>query len=451
MQSPASVSRDRTTSNVAEPRPGRAEHDVLHVDSPTLSEEAGAAVEGRRPTADRNERLRVDPKSPLKEPAPGRPDRMARFARETLKAAATLLMLALAVLAALVIWDFYVTAPWTRDGSVRVQVASIAPQVSGQITEIRVVDNQYVRQGDVLYVIDPFDFQVALDTGKAQLRQKAADLQVKWMQAERRQHLSNLATTPEEQQLFVGNATQAQAAFDVAQQQLAQADINLKRTQVRSPVNGYVTNILMRVGDFAHAGTTNISVIDADSYWIDGYFEETKMAHVCIGDRAEAALMGYRDPIVGRVQTVTRGISVSNAAPSTQGLPSVDPIYTWVRLAQRVPVRIRITDVPAGVPLVSGMTATVTIRGAEARESGGWLRQSFASLADRLGDIVHGPRPSPGCVPRIGDENGATVTLSTPTPDAPLYPAEINPGLAPDMNKSPGVQMPAHPDHATSK
>jgi hypothetical protein len=117
---------------------------------------------------------------------------------------------------------------------------------------------------------------------------------------------------------------------------------------------------------------------------------------------------------------VTRGISVPNAAPSTQGLPSVDPVYTWVRLAQRVPVRIRITDVPAGVPLVSGMTATVTIRGAEPRESGGWLRERFASLADRLDDIVHGPRPSPACVPRIGDENGATVTLPTPKPAAPL-------------------------------
>jgi RND family efflux transporter MFP subunit len=362
---------------------------------------------------------------------------MAWFARETLKTAATLFIFALAVLAALVIWDFYVTAPWTRDGTVRVQVASIAPLVSGQITEVRIVDNQYVHKGDVLYVIDPFDFQVALDTGKALLRQKAADLQVKQVQAERRQHLTNLATTPEEQQLFAGAATQAQAAFDAAQQQVAQADINLKRTGVRSPVNGYVTNLLMRVGDFAHAGTTNISVVDADSYWIDGYFEETKMAHICVGDRAEAALMGYRDPIVGRVETVTRGISVANAAPSTQGLPSVDPVYTWIRLAQRVPVRIRITDVPAGVPLVSGMTATVTIRGAEERQRGGWLRQGFASLADRLGDIVHGPRPSPACVPRIGDEKGTAATLSTPTPDTPLYPAEINPGLAPDMDKSP--------------
>jgi RND family efflux transporter MFP subunit len=362
---------------------------------------------------------------------------MARFARAALKTTATLLILAVAVLAGLVIWDYYVTAPWTRDGAVRVQVADVAPQVSGQITEIRVVDNQYVHQGDVLYVIDPFDFQVALDTDNAQLREKAADLQVKRMQAERRQHLTNLSTTPEEQQLYVGNATQARAAFDAAQQQVQQADINLKRTQVRSPVNGYVTNLLMRIGDYAHAGTANISVIDADSYWIDGYFEETKMAHICIGDRAEAELMGYRDPIIGRVQSVTRGISVSNAAPSTQGLPNVDPIYTWVRLAQRVPVRIRITHVPDGVPLVSGMTATVTIRDADAQEGGAWLGERLASLADHLRDIARGSQPQPDCVPRIGNENGVTVTLPTPKPVAPLNPAEINPGLAPEMNKSP--------------
>jgi RND family efflux transporter MFP subunit len=362
---------------------------------------------------------------------------MARFAWETLKTAATLLILLLAVLAALVIWDSYVTAPWTRDGSVRVQVASIAPQVSGQITEVRVLDNEYVHKGDVLYVIDPFDFQVALDTDKAQLRQKAADLQVKRIQAERRQHLSDLATTPEEQQLYVGNAIQAQANFDAAQQLVAQADINLKRTQVRSPVNGFVTNLLMRVGDYAHVGTANISVIDADSFWIDGYFEETKMAHVCVGDRAEAALMGYRDPIVGRIESVTRGISVPNATPSIQGLPNIDPIYTWVRLAQRVPVRIRITHVPAGIPLVSGMTATVTIRSSDTREGSSWLSQRFASLAGHVVDVVHGPQTSPNCVPRIGKENGATVTLSTPKPTAPLKPDEINPGLAPDMNMPP--------------
>ena len=161
------------------------------------------------------------------------------------------------------------------------------------------------------------------------------------------------------------------------------------------------------------------------------------MAHVCIGDRAEAALMGYRDPIVGRVETVTRGISVSNAAPSTQGLPSVDPVYTWVRLAQRVPVHIRITNVPPGVPLVSGMTTTVTIRRDEAPASTAWLGYRLARLVTLLDDIVYGPQPSPDCVPRIGDESGATVILPTPKPVAPLDPEQLTPGLAPGIDESP--------------
>jgi len=206
LQSPSSILYDRITSNIAEADPEAAEPSLLDVSSPAPSQQARVALEARWPSADPSERMRVNPKASPKVPVSGRPGRMARFARETLKTAATLLIVVLAVLAALVIWDSYVTAPWTRDGSVRVQVARIAAQVSGQITEVRVVDNQYVHQGDVLYVIDPFDFQVALDSGNAQLRQKAADQQVRQMQAERRQHLSNLATTPEEQQLYAGKA-----------------------------------------------------------------------------------------------------------------------------------------------------------------------------------------------------------------------------------------------------
>ena len=203
------------------------------------------------------------------------------------------------------------------------------------------------------------------------MAQKAADLQVKQVQSERRQHLSSIATSAEEQQIFAGTAVQAEAAFKAAQQQLAQAEINLERTQVRSPVNGYVTNLLLRVGDFAHEGAANITVTDRDSYWIDGYFEETKMARVCVGDRVEAKLMGYAEPITGHVATVTRGIGVANAAAGAQGLPNVDPIFTWVRLAQRVPVRIAIDKMPPGVPLVAGMTATVTDVSADPGRRGG--------------------------------------------------------------------------------
>src|SRR5258708_33088921 len=255
------------------------------------------------------------------------------------KRLATLAIMLVAILMALVIWDYYVTAPWTRDGSVRVQVANVAPEVSGRITELRVGDNQFVHKGDVLYVIDPFDFEVALRSNKANLQQKAADLQVKQLQSERRQHLSTIATTAEEQQVFAGTAIQAKAALEAAQQQLDQADVNLRRTQVRSPVNGYVTNLLMRVGDFAHQGTANVSIIDTDSYWIDRYFEETHMPRVPLGDRFQAKLMGYAQPIMGHVATVTRGIGVSNAASGTQGLPHVDPLDTWGRPAQRRPRR----------------------------------------------------------------------------------------------------------------
>jgi multidrug resistance efflux pump len=289
----------------------------------------------------------------------------------------------------------------------------------------------------VLYVIDPFDFQVAVDEARQQLEMKAADSEVKRLEAERRKKLTDLATTPEEQQQYVGNSTQALAAFKVAQSQLAQAEINLKRTQVRSPVNGFVTNLLMRVGDYAHAGTANMSVIDADSYWIDGYFEETKLVRICVGDRAEARLMGYPQPIIGRVDTITRGIGVSDAAPGTQGLPNVDPIYTWVRLAQRVPIRIVITDVPAGVPLVSGLTATITIREPVASEQVGWLARRWRGIADRFDDIVYGPQARPSCISPVMGRSENVSTLAVPQIPPQKTPAEIAPGIAADLTASP--------------
>jgi multidrug resistance efflux pump len=353
------------------------------------------------------------------------------------KGLATLSVALAAVVMALVTWDYYVTAPWTRDGRVRVQVASVAPQVSGQVTELRVGDNQYVRRGDVLYVIDPFDFEVALRTGRAQAQQRAADLQVKQVQSERRQRLSALAASPEEQQVFAGAAVEAKAAFEAAQQQVAQAEVNLRRTQVRSPVNGYVSNLLMRVGDFAREGGTNISVIDTDSYWIDGYFEETKLARICIGDRVEAKLMGYAQPILGHVATVTRGIGVSDAAAGTQGLPNVNPVYAWVRLAQRVPVRIAIDSVPPGIPLVSGMTATVTIKDAGDADGRSRLGRALAAIGTRLSDVLDGPPARSGCIPATTTERATTASLPVDQQKSVPSPEQINPGLTPGLTASP--------------
>lgn len=350
------------------------------------------------------------------------------------KRLATLALAVVAVLVSLVAWDHYLTAPWTRDGRVRVQVASVAPEVTGRIKELRVADNQFVHKGDVLYVLDQFDFDVALQSSKAALQQRAADVQVKQRQSERQGKLSSLATTPEQQQIYAGNAIQAEAAFEAAQYQVALAEVNLKRTEIRSPVNGYVTNLLLRAGDYARQGIANVSIIDTDSFWIDGYFEETKMARVCTGAQVEAKLMGYSAPIIGHVSTITRGLSVSNAAAGAQGLPNVDPIYTWVRLAQRVPVRIAIDEVPPGVPLVSGMTATVSIRD-DANHST-WLQSARESLSN----VVAGPSARPDCIPPATADG--ELAQSVPQWEAQATPEaeQINPGLAS------GIQAPPRHD-----
>jgi multidrug resistance efflux pump len=258
-------------------------------------------------------------------------------------------------------WLIYMTSPWTRDGMVRVQVANVAPQISGQIVELRTHDNQHVHKGDVLYVIEKFDFEVALDNAKATILNREADLAVKKAQNARREALTTLSTSIEEKQVFDGNAKMAEAALASAKAALSQAEINLQRTEVRSPVDGYVTNLLMRVGDYARAGTPNVSVIDESSYWVDAYFEETKFVNIHVGDAAEATLLGYEAPLRGKIQSITSGISAANAASSTQGLPNVDPIFTWVRLAQRIPVRIKIEQVPRDVPLIAGMTCSVSL------------------------------------------------------------------------------------------
>ena len=306
-----------------------------------------------------------------------------RFVTNVLRYLATGVLVVLALVAARDGWTLYVTSPWTRDGMVRVQVANVAPQVSGEIVEVRTYDNQRVHKGDVLYVIDKFDFQVALDTAKASVLSTEADLEVKKAQAVRRSTQSTAWTSLEEKQTFDGSFKMADAAYSSAKASLSQAETNLQRTEVRSPVDGYVTNLLMRVGDFAQAGSSNVSVIDEHSYWIDAYFEETKLAKVHVGDPVEAKLLGYDARVKGTVESITGGISASNAASSTQGLPNVDPIFTWVRLAQRIPVRIKIEQVPPGVSLIAGLTCGVSV----VAGGGGW-----ASTLDDAGSSLWGRR-----------------------------------------------------------
>ena len=177
----------------------------------------------------------------------------------------------------------------------------------------------------------------------------------------------------------------AQAAYQSGTANLAQAKLDLERTDVHSTVNGYVTNLQLRVGDYATTGSPNVSVVDADSYWVTGYFEETKLGSFKVGDAARVKLAGFAQPIPGHVESITRGVSTANATAGAQGLPTVEAVYTWVRLAQRIPVRIRIDHVPDGVTLSAGMTATVTVT-PEAGES----RTPWDSIRARMAGWLPG-------------------------------------------------------------
>jgi RND family efflux transporter MFP subunit len=252
-------------------------------------------------------------------------------------------------------------APWTRDGTVRAYVVTMAPQVAGYIVELPVADNQFVHKGDLLTVIDPTDFKIAVSLAEAAVQQAQVNAQNIEREAQRRQKLSDLAETVEDRQTFASNALAAQAQTQQAQANLDQARVNLERTEIRSPVNGYVTNLLAQLGDYANVGQNMISLVDADSFWVDGYFEETNLEPIQVGDPAEIKLMGYHQIVRGHVDSIARGINVPNAQPNAAGLAQVNPIFTWVRLAQRIPVRIHIDQVPDGVVLATGMTATVQI------------------------------------------------------------------------------------------
>ena len=275
----------------------------------------------------------------------------------------TLMLVALAAVCAWAAWDSYIAPPWTRDGTVRAYVVTLAPEVSGRIVTLPVADNQYVKRGDLLMEIEATDYAIAVDNAQANLTQARANASNKQAEAHRRLSLTNLSTSEEERQTYLSAAQQADAAVAQALAGLGQAKVNLQRTRISSPVDGFITNLQARVGDYAVTGTRAMTVVDSDSFWIDGYFEETALHAIHDGDLAHARLMGWNGVIEGHVAGVARGIQVANATSDAAGLASVNPIFTWVRLAQRVPVHIAIDHVPTGLRLVAGQTASVEIVG----------------------------------------------------------------------------------------
>jgi multidrug resistance efflux pump len=284
-----------------------------------------------------------------------------RLGRTLVSILFTLGVFAVAAYSGWIAWHVYMDTPSTRDGTVRAYVVTIAPEVAGRIVALPVGDNQFVHKGDLLMVIDPINYQAAVAQAEANATRTRAIAQNAGREASRRQQLSDLAASTEEKQTYSSTALAAQGSYQQAEANLNLARANLERTHVVSPVDGYVTNLQVQLGDFADAGQKSISVVNTGSFWVDGYFEETTLRHIHEGDPAKLRLMGHPELIHGHVESIARGITIANAQPDGSGLATVNPIFTWVRLAQRVPVRIHIDTVPEGIRLVAGLTATVQI------------------------------------------------------------------------------------------
>ncbi len=259
-------------------------------------------------------------------------------------------------------WRHYLYTPWTRDGRINAEVVDIAPEITDNVVEILVVDNQRVKKGDVLVRIDPARYQFALNQAIAIAANRQQVLAERQFESHRRVGLlATAAISLEEKQTSDASAGEAQSDYDSAIAQRDMAQLNLDRTTIRSPVNGYVTNLHLRVGDYATPGKPMLSILDSDSFWVAAYMEETKLPRIHEGDRAIIKLMGPEPNIIGHVDSVSPGILDENQSHFS-GFANVNPIFTWVRLAQRIPVRIHMDHIPTDVRIAVGQTCTVIIR-----------------------------------------------------------------------------------------
>lgn len=274
----------------------------------------------------------------------------------------TLVVVGVAIMLGHTLWVRYMDSPWTRDGRVRADVVNIAPDVAGLVTEVSVLDNQFVHRGDLLFRIDAEHYRHALAQAEARLSQRKVMLEIKRRQASRRAILDDEVISRENREDTQLIAASARADYDEAVAQRDQARLNLERTAVRSPVDGWVSNLLIRSGDYAQAGVPKLAVIDRNSFWVYGYFEEHKLALMHVGDAAEIRLLGSDQVLQGHVESMAHGITDRDNPTDVRLLANVNPSFNWVRLAQRVPVRIRLDKVPHNQHLVAGMTCSVVVK-----------------------------------------------------------------------------------------
>jgi RND family efflux transporter MFP subunit len=273
----------------------------------------------------------------------------------------TLLLVALALIGGRWVWIHYNVEPWTRDGRIRADIVQVAPDVNGLVTDVEVKDNQIVHIGEVLFVLDRPRYEIALQQSEAAVAADEASL-AQAIRENRRNHLlGNLATTEQvEEGAAKVDELRAQLKGAVVQRDLAR--LNLERTTVHATVNGIVTNVELRPGDYASAGRQVLALLDTDSIYVDGYFEETKLPQIQVGDRAVVHIMGMETNLHGTVESIAAGIEDRERSSSSTDIANVNPTFSWVRLAQRIPVRVRLESVPESVRLIAGRTATVSIQ-----------------------------------------------------------------------------------------
>jgi multidrug resistance efflux pump len=277
------------------------------------------------------------------------------------RALLTLVIVAAALVAGRYLWAYYQEAPWTRDGKVRADVVTIAPDVSGLVADVLVHDNQPVKRGDVLFRIDPDRFRLAEEDAAATVASRKAEMDEAQRESVRFGKLNELSVSVEQQQQRVAKADSAAAEYHQALADLAVAQLNLKRSDVVSPVDGTVTNVELEPGDYAVTGKGVMALVDSATLRVEGYFEETKLPKIQVGDRVKVQLMGEPTMLTGRVESIAAGIADRERSDSPDLLANINPTFTWVRLAQRVPVRVKLDPPPPGVQLVIGRTATVSV------------------------------------------------------------------------------------------
>lgn len=274
---------------------------------------------------------------------------------------ATLLVLTAAVVIGRQLWLHYMTTPWTRDGRVRADIINVAADVPGYVVDVPVRDNQQVKKGDVLIRIDPEHYRLAVEQARALVASRKSTWEMRKVNARRRADLDNLVISKENRDDASNIANAALADYQQAQAQLGAAELNLKRTEIVATVDGYVTNLNIHKGDYARTGEAVMAVVDEHSFWVYGFFEETKLPHVKVGDQAELQMMSG-ELLKGHVESIARGIYDRDNPQSRELVADVNPTFNWVRLAQRVPVRIHIDEVPEGYLLAAGTTCTVVVK-----------------------------------------------------------------------------------------